>query len=404
MIRILSLDDEPELLKLYGLIFEHTGYDHLGCTDSHEAWVLLHADRFDLFTQDMLRPDVPGWEFLKAVEEDSALTSLPIVIITARAQEADKIAARETFRIDDYITKPFGSQELFESLQRVCLRHGLTLPMSSPWGAVRARNTELAVLENCITAVCDADPLVRCRGLAAVRTDDKLRAHAPAFSPHICAALQDADPDVRLSAAKTAATLNDHSAIEPLLKLLNDPIRDVANTALRTLGQLNDPAGRAAILPLLHRPDWRLRCLAALALESDLEDATSSALSRLLSDEVYLVRLAATLALKEHPQDEVVDALSMQLSSADKWLRTATITTLGSTHNPRAVDKLAPLLKDTDSHVVYDVINAMQELGSPALPALRELAAQDIPLNERNWSVAKSAAYAVHAIEKNLQR
>src|SRR5512143_667748 len=103
MIRILSLDDDPDLLKLYGFIFERGGYDHTALADSYEAWVLLHADRFDLFTQDMLRPDVPGWDFLKAIEANSALASLPIVVITARAQEAYKITVRETFRIDDYI-------------------------------------------------------------------------------------------------------------------------------------------------------------------------------------------------------------------------------------------------------------------------------------------------------------
>jgi hypothetical protein len=53
--------------------------------------------------------------------------------------------------------------------------------------------------------------------------------------------------------------------------------------------------------------------------------------------------------------------------------------------------------------VVYRVIWAMQKLGRAALPALRELAAQDMPLNEHDWSVAKSAAHAIYAIENNLQ-
>ncbi len=404
MIRVLSLDDDPDLLKLYGLIFERGGYDHTALADSYEAWVLLHADRFDLLTEDLMRPDVDGLKFLKAIEEDSALTDLPVIVITAKAQEAYKITVRETFRIDGYITKPFGPQELFESLQQILLRHGLTLPMSLPWKSVYAHYTELAVLENCVNAVLDNDPVVRCRSLAAVRTNDKLRAHAAEFSPHVCAALQDVDPDVRLSAAKTVAVLNDRNAIEPLLKLLNDPIRDVANTALRALGHLNDPVGRAAILPLLHQSDWHLRCLAALALKSDKDKVTGSALLPLLNDEVNLVQMAATLALKEHAQDEVVEVLSAQLSSSDRWLREATVATLGSTHNPRAVDKLAPLLTDNDSHAVWWVIEAMQELGAAALPALRELAAQDMPLNEYNWNVAKAASQAVYVIEKNLQR
>jgi DNA-binding response OmpR family regulator/HEAT repeat protein len=402
MIRILSLDDDTDLLKLYNLLFERSGYDHTPIVDNYEAWVLLHADRFDLLTEDLMRPEVDGWKFLKAIEEDSALSSLPIVVITARAQEADQVVAHGMPRIDDYITKPVHPRELLERLQQVLLRHGLTPPPNLAWEAARARWAELAVLENCVNAVRDADPVMRCRGLATVRTNDKLRAHAAKLSPHICAALQDADPDVRLAAAKTAATLNDHNAIEPLLKLLNDPICDVANTALRALGQLNSPDGRVAILPLLHQSDWRLRCLAALALKSDYDHAVGSALSLLLSDEVYLVQLAATLALKEHSQYEVVEALSAQLSSSDQWLFAATVATLGSTHNPQAVDKLAPLLTDTDSYAIWWVIKAMQELGAAALPPLRELAAQDMPLNEHDWSVAKIAAQAVYTIENNL--
>ncbi len=402
MIRILSLDDEPEILGLYSLIFERKGYDHTASTNSYEAWVLLHADRFDLLTEDLMRPDVDGLRFLKAIEEDSVLTNLPVVIITAKAQETYKITVRETFQIDDYITKPCHPREILESLQQVLLRHGLTPPMSSSWEIDRARWTELSVLENCVNEVLDNDPVVRCRGLAFVRTNDKLRTHASDLSPHICAALKDTDPDVRLSAAKTAAVLNDRNAIEPLLQLLNDPNHDVANTALRALGQLNDPVGRAAILPLLHQSDWRLRCLAALALKSDKDEVTGSALLPLLNDEVGLVQLAATLALKEHSPDEVVEALSAQLSSSDRWLREATVATLGSTHNPRAVDKLAPLLRADDSHAVWWVIQAMQELGAAALPALRELAAQDMPSNEYNWNVAQAASHAVHVIEKNL--
>ena len=48
MLRILSLDDEPEMVKLIGLILEHAGYEYIGTDDSYTAWALLHAEPFDL--------------------------------------------------------------------------------------------------------------------------------------------------------------------------------------------------------------------------------------------------------------------------------------------------------------------------------------------------------------------
>ncbi len=403
MIRILSLDDEPELLKLYGLIFEHKGYDHIGSANSYEAWVLLHADHFDLWTEDLARPEVDGWQFLQALQDEASPWRVPLIILSARALDVEQLTARQLSGFDDYLSLPVGPEELLNSVQRVCAKYDLQLRVLPP-----ARDHSpfrgFSAAEEVLSAWAAAEPEQRYLALVKLRWNEKLHPSAAKFLPLLAEAFQDSDPDIRLSAAKTAGALADSTIVQPLLSLLDDANRDVATTALRALGQLNDPAGRAAILPLLHQSDWRLRCLAALALQSDKDESVEAALLPLLNDGVKLVQLAATLALKEHSQDDVVEALSASLSSSDRWLRDATVVTLGSTHNPLAVDKLAPLLKDTDSHIVWRVINAMQELGAAALPPLRELAAQDMAVDEHDWSVAKAAAHAVHTIEKNLRK
>ncbi len=373
MIRILSLDDDLDLLKLYSLILERGGYDHTASADSYEAWILLHADRFDLFFQDIFQTDISSEEFLEAIEKDPALSSLPILAFTAKSAESARLGCYPKWmaRIDIYITKPFHPDELLEQARRICLRHGLTPPINSSREAVRTHS--------------------------------------------ITEALQDNDPDMRLTAAKAAGALADPTLVQPLANLLEDSSRDVANTALRALGQLNDPDGRAVILPLLHRPDWRLRCLAALALQSNKDESVEAALLPLLNDEVNLVQLAVMLALKERSSGDVVEALSVHLSSVDEWLRDATIATLGSTRNPLAVEKLIPLLADADSEVGCRAIDAMQKLGGSALPTLRGLAEQnknipvnkyDVPVNKSDrdkWRIAKAASQAVYAIENNLQ-
>ena len=397
MIRILSLDDEPELLNLYSLIFERKGYDHTGSANSYEAWVLLHADRFDLFTQDFMRPDVDGQEFVRALEDDSSLPRLPLIIISANARAINEFRATSHAGPCDCLTKPFGPVELLASLDRV----GLHPPS---WESVREGRRELSTTEDCLAALRDPNPSMRCRSLAALRMNDKLRPQAAEFSGAVIAALEDADPDVRLSAAKTAGVLADRRAVQPLLRLLDDAHQDVANTVLRALGQLNDPRGRAALLAFLPQPDWRKRCLAALALKGDDDVAVGRALLPLLKDDIRHVRLATAIALQGRTQAEVVEALGAALSDPDPWLHGAIVAALGSTHHPRAVDKLCPLLTDPDTHLVHRVIWALQELGEPALPALRVVAAREMPLDEHQWSIAKSAEHAVQVIERNLQR
>ena len=90
MIRILSLDDESAMLSLLSLIFERKGYEHLSTTNTYETWAMLHTETVDLFTQDLMRPDIEGWEFYQAIRSDETLRALPIIIITARNQIFDK--------------------------------------------------------------------------------------------------------------------------------------------------------------------------------------------------------------------------------------------------------------------------------------------------------------------------
>ncbi len=399
MIRILSLDDEPELLELYSLIFERSGYDHTGSPNSYEAWVLMHADRLDLFTQDIMRPDVDGREFLRVMQDDATLPRVPLVILSAGPFDVAYFTAIQLTGVDDYLKLPVGPAELLNTVRQVCLKYGLN-PPDLPHFPYRGFST----VQDALMALDESDPLLRCRSLAALRGNNILRPQAAEFSGAVIAALEDANPDVRLSAAKTAGVLADRDAVEPLLRLLTDAHQDVANTALRALGQLNDPRGRAALLGFLPQPDWRQRCLAALALKDDDDVAVGQALLPLLKDDIRHVRLAAAVALQGRTQAEVVEALGAALSDADPWLRDAIIAALGSTHQPRAVDKLCPLLTDPDTHLVYRVNRALEELGEPALRALRELAAREMPLDEHQWSIAKSAKQAISVIERRLQQ
>jgi DNA-binding response OmpR family regulator len=73
MTRILSLDDDPELLQRFAVALNLAGYEHLLATQSKEALSILHNERIDLFTQDLARPDMPGWDLYELMKADDDL-------------------------------------------------------------------------------------------------------------------------------------------------------------------------------------------------------------------------------------------------------------------------------------------------------------------------------------------
>jgi len=119
MVRILSLDDESQMLDLLRLILERVGYECLGTTDEQEALSILRTQPVDLFTQDFMRPGgLCGVEFLRKLKSDEALRDIPVVGISARPRDARakelELAGLDMERdLDGYVQKPFAPQELF---------------------------------------------------------------------------------------------------------------------------------------------------------------------------------------------------------------------------------------------------------------------------------------------------
>ena len=131
MTRILSLDDEPEILPLIGLILKLAGYDHLCTTSNTEALAALHNQPIDLFTQDLLRPDMDGWEFYQIMKADEELRSIPVLCISATFGSANQMTAFiESLAEygDDYIAKPFGPEGLLIATTRMMKRHSKHIP------------------------------------------------------------------------------------------------------------------------------------------------------------------------------------------------------------------------------------------------------------------------------------
>ena len=116
--RILCIEDETEMIDLMRLILERKGFEFVGAEGGQQALDVLHQVRPDLILLDLMMPGVDGWEVYRQVKADQGLRSVPVIVVTAKAQNIDKVLGLHIARVDDYITKPFSPQELLDSVYR----------------------------------------------------------------------------------------------------------------------------------------------------------------------------------------------------------------------------------------------------------------------------------------------
>lgn len=133
MTRILSLDDDPKIVELIQLILTRAGYESLTTTNAQEAFALLRSQPIDLFTQDILRPGIPGAEFLHQMKSDENLRQIPVVIISAVPYPSVKQALQERGLdierdLDGFLTEPFGRRQLLDTIEAVLPKYGKALP------------------------------------------------------------------------------------------------------------------------------------------------------------------------------------------------------------------------------------------------------------------------------------
>jgi two-component system alkaline phosphatase synthesis response regulator PhoP len=119
--RILIVDDDREIVRLLRAYMEQGGYQVLVAYDGETALHILRRERPDLVILDLMLPDRDGWEVTRIVRSDAALAATPIIMLTARVSDHDKIVGLE-MGADDYVTKPFNPRELMARVRAVLRR------------------------------------------------------------------------------------------------------------------------------------------------------------------------------------------------------------------------------------------------------------------------------------------
>jgi len=119
---ILAADDDPQLLRLITRNLQLEGYDVLAASDGQQALELIENNAPDLVLLDVMMPKMDGFTVCYRVREFS---SVPIIIITARGQDQDKVRGLD-LGADDYLTKPFSVDELLARVRAVIRRSQFT--------------------------------------------------------------------------------------------------------------------------------------------------------------------------------------------------------------------------------------------------------------------------------------
>jgi len=115
--KVLVVDDEPDTLELVKLVLESGGFTTILAKNGKEALGIIEDSKPDAVLLDIMMPDMDGWEVFRKIKE--RYEGIPIAILTAKAQNIDRLLGLHVLKVDDYITKPFGKNELIDRVRKL---------------------------------------------------------------------------------------------------------------------------------------------------------------------------------------------------------------------------------------------------------------------------------------------
>ena len=119
--KILIIEDEPDIRKTLEYNISREGYEVISASSLSEGREKLESASFSLLLLDLMLPDGSGLDLCRELKQDKSLSSMPVIILTAKDDEVDKVVGFE-LGADDYVTKPFSVRELILRVKAVLKR------------------------------------------------------------------------------------------------------------------------------------------------------------------------------------------------------------------------------------------------------------------------------------------
>jgi len=117
--KVVCVEDDPEIIDLIKLILDRKGFEFVGVLGGHEGLETMRRVKPDLVLLDLMMPEMDGWEVYKRMKADETLRNIPVIVVTADGQPITRVLGLHIAKVDDFITKPFGPQDLVRSIEKV---------------------------------------------------------------------------------------------------------------------------------------------------------------------------------------------------------------------------------------------------------------------------------------------
>ncbi|MCU0822821.1 MAG: response regulator [Spirochaetes bacterium] len=140
--KIFVIDDEKDILDIIKVNLQNEGYNVLAFTSAEEALKSLQKETPDLIVLDIMMEGMDGYEFCKTIRYDSNFKSIPIIFLSVKSNELDKILGLELGG-DDYLTKPFSVKELISRIKAVLRRSESSISTRDADTTIKYKEIEL---------------------------------------------------------------------------------------------------------------------------------------------------------------------------------------------------------------------------------------------------------------------
>ncbi len=117
--KLVYIEDESGMIDLVELILSRRGFEVHGARGGREGLEVVRRELPDLVLLDLMMPDLDGWEVYQQMKSDESTRNIPVIVVTAKAQNIDKVLGLHIAKVEDYIAKPFSPQELLDSVEKV---------------------------------------------------------------------------------------------------------------------------------------------------------------------------------------------------------------------------------------------------------------------------------------------
>lgn len=120
--KIVYIEDDSEMIDLVRLILARKNLEFLGAPGGRAGLELIRQCLPDLILLDLMMPDMDGWDVYHQLKAEESTKNIPVIVITAKAQNIDKVLGLHIAKVDDYISKPFSPKELIASIEKVLVK------------------------------------------------------------------------------------------------------------------------------------------------------------------------------------------------------------------------------------------------------------------------------------------